>query len=147
MGSPGTSLGSWFWSGGDESRTRKVLPALLLVPGGLTAPASSRDSQPLGLGNQEKDAAQLLSPSEAAGPTSPCRLRPLRPGAAEHTAPFTGKRRAGHGASPPPRGEPRSRRRGGWSPLPPCRPLRANLPGQLSPQRGEARGAGRGVGG
>lgn len=112
---------------------------------GRTHRTSRLSGQPAAGARQSRERLSSLAPPKpqdrplpaGSGPSDPARpsTRPL----------LAGKRRAGHGASPPPRGEPRSRRRGGWSPLPPCRPLRANLPGQLSPQRGEARGAGRGV--
>lgn len=67
--------GPWLWSADAESRTRKVLPAPLL--GRLRASHGTRR-----LSGRAGKGAMQLSPSEAAGPTPPCPLRPLRRGAA-----------------------------------------------------------------
>lgn len=75
------------------------------------------------------------APSEAAGPTPPGTPRPLRPGS-ESTRPL-------HSASPRPGASPAAGAEGAAPRSPRPGLLRANFPIQLSPQRGERRGAGR----
>lgn len=132
-GSPGGLAGPWLRCGDAEQGVTGPTPQP--AAGGATAPAGSRDGRGSGEGTRCSSAAQ--PPRKPQDRTPPARPGPSDPARRTH-GPFTALLLApGRAPQPAPRGlvpAPRSPRPG---------LLRANFPIQLSPQRGERRGAGR----